>query len=318
MLPLIEQMKPEPVAGPEGLYTEIVDQLKEQGVLCAITGGLACVQFGVAHYTEDCDLICAPNDAAQLLNLLRQKTYENAPCLYRGLTAPLDERWLAGGYTAHFYWLGKSVDQPFLDVFGLPPRLSSAWQDQRQGIFAGPNTVAEMKRTKRRRDWDQATALGLKMIQAGDQRGWLHIFDAPTLQALMARSRPGPEQLTQRPVLRMALDQNPLLARAVQTEVDFWSHLDRIRLRVYEQASKPYARAIRRDLKSKPTDLMTQHQILLDNAEKLLPRLPINDYGWKRMAREARDATAVGLDPQLLEYLPDVAAHFPNATGTPE
>ncbi len=113
MLPLIEQMKPEPVAGPEGLYTEIVDQLKEQGVLCAITGGLACVQFGVAHYTEDCDLICAPNDAAQLLNLLRQKTYENAPCLYRGLTAPLDERWLAGGYTAHFYWLGKSVDQPF-------------------------------------------------------------------------------------------------------------------------------------------------------------------------------------------------------------
>ena len=117
-------MKFKQAAGPEGLYTEIVDQLKQQGVVCAITGGLACVQFGIAHYTEDCDMICAPSDAAKLLNLLRQKTYENAFCVYRGLTAPLDERWLAGGYTAHFHWPGKSVDKPFLDVFGVPPRLT--------------------------------------------------------------------------------------------------------------------------------------------------------------------------------------------------
>ena len=108
-----------------------------------------------------------------------------------------------------------------------------------QGIFAGPDTVAEMKRTKRRRDWDQATGLGLKMIEAGDQRGWLHIFDGPTLEALLTQSKPGPQELTQRPVLRMVLDRNPLLARAIQTEIDFWSHLDRIRLRVYEAASKP-------------------------------------------------------------------------------
>ena len=63
---------------------------------------------------------------------------------------------------------------------------------------------------------------------------------------------------------------------------------------------------------------MTQHEILVSNAETLLPRFPIKDYGWKRMVKEARDATSVGLDPRLLECLPDVAAHFPNASDTIE
>lgn len=307
-----EWMKLKGTEGPEGFYNEIVVQLKQQDILCAITGGLACVQFGVAHYTEDCDLICAPNDANRLLTFLQQKTYAGATCVYRGLSAPLDERWLAGGYTAHFHWPSTIADKAFLDVFGIPPRLSSAWQIQMQGIFAGPHTVAEMKRTKRRRDWDQATALGLKMIEAGDQRGWLHLFDATTLQALLAEDQPGPQELSQRPALRLALEKSPLLSRAIQTEIDFWSHLDRIRLKVYEAAAKKYARAIRKEVKSYAGDLASQHQFLVNCAAALLPQFPLNDYGWPRIVKEAMEATSIGLDPKLLEYLPDVSIHFNN------
>ena len=305
-------MKFECPTGPEGLYHNLVVELKQQGVLCAITGGLACVQYGVTHFTEDCDLICEPDNAAKLFSLLLHTKYEGASCAYRGLTAPLDKRWLIGGYTAHFHWPCKKVDKPFLDVFGVPPRLSSAWQEQMEAHFAGPHTVAEMKRTKRRKDWDQATALGLKMLKAGDSRGWFHIFDATVMQAMIAQFRPSTNELSTRPILRLALENNPLLVRGIQTEIDFWSHLDRIRLKVYEDASKLYARTIHKNLKSCAVDLTQQHIILVKWAEDLLPQSPIQDYGWTKIIKEAKDVTAIGLDPQLLDYLPDVSIHFAN------
>ena len=56
---------------------------------------------------------------------------------------------------------------PFLDVFGVPPRITGSWQKRVRGLFADRQTVAEMKRTRRRKDWDQAAALGLQMIKAG-------------------------------------------------------------------------------------------------------------------------------------------------------
>lgn len=65
-------------------------------------------------------------------------------------------------------------EKPALDVFGVPPRVSTSWQKETVGRFAGMHTVGEMKRTSRREDWDQATAIGVKMLEEDDQRGWLH------------------------------------------------------------------------------------------------------------------------------------------------
>ena len=39
-------------------YEELVRKLRDQGVVCAITSGLACVHYGVAETTKDCDLLC--------------------------------------------------------------------------------------------------------------------------------------------------------------------------------------------------------------------------------------------------------------------
>ena len=70
----------------------------------------------------------------------------------------------------------------YLDVFGVAPRSSSHWEKEIQGFYAGPHTVAEMKRTNRDKDWPFVTALGARMIEMGDERGWLHIYDETLLR----------------------------------------------------------------------------------------------------------------------------------------
>jgi hypothetical protein len=305
-------MRPAKPPSLDAFYAAISKRLRGQGIPCAITGGLACVEFGVAEHTEDCDLICPAIHADKLLKVLQSSPYGKAPGQYRKSSPPLESRWLAGGYAAHFHWLTDTADKPFLDVFGVPPRVSSPWEKETIGRFAGMHTVAEMKRTNRRKDWDQATALGLEMLKRNDRRGWLHLFDATVLRALIQKQSPGKAELNRRPVLQLAKANSPLLERAIQTEVDFWTHLNELRLRIYQEKGEPYARALLKAAKTKSNDFMAQHELRVKLAERLMPERPLQEYGIDRLVAEARQATAIGLDPKLLRYLPETATHFKN------
>ena len=54
----------------EQFYQGFVSRARQQGIVCAITSGMACVAFGVSQSTKDCDLLCTPDSAGRLLNLL--------------------------------------------------------------------------------------------------------------------------------------------------------------------------------------------------------------------------------------------------------
>ena len=172
------------------------------------------------------------------------------------------------------------------------------------------HTLAEMKRTRRRKDWDQATALELAMLQAKDSRGWLHIFDADVLKELLKNRSPGPAELNQRPALQLAQSDSSLLERVVQTEVEFWSRLGKIRLKVYQENYAPYGRRLLKSSTTHANNLIMQHEQRVRIAEQCLPEHPLEDYGTERMVEEAKRATAVGLDPAILQYLPQVTSHF--------
>jgi hypothetical protein len=176
----------------DNFYAGILEQLRAKGVPGAITGGLACVEFGVTEHTEDCDLICAAENAGTLLQVLEKYEYGGVGCQYRKSSPPLDARWLLGGYTAHFRWPTSDSAKPFLDVFSVPPRVSSPWKI-------------------------------------------------------------------------------------------------------------PSTKSIR---------LNAQHEQRVKIAEQYLPEHPIEDYGIDRVVAEARQATALGLDPIVLQYLPQVKSHF--------
>src|SRR5580692_11123406 len=216
----------------EQFYEKLVTTARNRGIACAITSGMACVAFGVSEATKDCDLLCDPESAGKFLDLLSATAFDGHLPSYRGnLTAPLDARWFRGGWTSHFTW-PPAKSGAYLDIFGLAPRGSSPWEAETQGFYASPHTVAEMKRTNRDKDWPFVTALGTRMIEMGDERGWLHIYDEKLLRKFAEINQPG-HLLKRRPVLTLAANSDPNLRAALRAEIEYWHELDRVRMSIY-------------------------------------------------------------------------------------
>lgn len=291
-------------------YERIVVSVRARGGVCAITSGMACIEFGVAQTTKDCDVLCEPRSARILLDVIGSAELMGSCCRYRGnLSPPLDARWLRGGWTSHFFWKARGAEA-YLDVFGVAPRGSSPWAAELRGLYAHPHTVAEMKRTDREKDWPFATALGSMMLSAGDARGWLHIFDVTTLRRLIKRIPCPQEIVALRPALGLALRRDKRLEHVVHVEKVYWSALDRARLRVYERAVRPYAAAVRKALTPRDASLELQHETRRERARRLLPKSPLRDHGLPALVHDARKSVVTLVPGANLEYLPEVADNF--------
>jgi hypothetical protein len=294
----------------EQFYERLVARARSRGIGCAITSGMACVAFGVSEATKDCDLLCAPDSAGELLDLLGEATLGGHLPQYRGnLSAPLDARWFRGGWTSHFVW-APAQSGAYLDIFGVAPRSSSPWETGIQGFYASPHTVAEMKRTNRDKDWPMVTALGAQMIETGDERGWLHIYDESLLRTFGDATKKSAAFFKQRPVLELAANNDPKLRPALRAEIGYWHELDRVRLGIYEKAVRRYWVEVRKSRLPPSAGLSAQHDLRLRCAEKHLPLNPLRDYGVHRMISEAREALAQMIHPAAMAWLPDVREHF--------
>jgi hypothetical protein len=271
---------------------------------------MACVAYGVAQATQDCDVLCAPDAAGTLLDLLGEASLHGQLPSYRGhLTPPLDARWLRGGWTSHFVWNAADAEA-YLDIFGVAPRGSSPWEAELQGFYAGPHTVAEMKRTSREKDWPFITALGVKLLEAGDPRGWLHLFNYEVLIQIAAKLSCPADMIALRPVLGLLSPGDKGLEVALKGEIEFWNQLDRLRMRVHEHAVRPYMLVVKCDRRSDDPALHTQHLVRVEHAERLLPINPLRQYGLERLIAEARAQAARFVLPGALEWLPDVRGCF--------
>lgn len=291
-------------------YEDMVRALRQRGVVCAITSGLACVHYGIAETTKDCDLLCHPDCFGALLELLEQTPLGDQPCRYRGhISPPLDGRWHLGGWTSHFEWDTKPTATT-LDVFGRALRESEPWEYDISGLYAGMNVVAEMKRTDRDKDWPFINDLGVEMLRAGDARGWLHLFDEDSVNELQKECSIPRELMPVRPVLELAINRAPGLREALMVERHFWQELDRLRIRVYRAALRPYVLALGRARISGQLSLQEQHEARLACATKTLAESPLASYGISRLIEAARKATAGFVKPELLKWLPNVRNHF--------
>lgn len=294
----------------EQFYEGLVIRARGRGITCAITSGMACVAFGAAEATKDCFLLCTPDSAGKLLDLLGEATLGGHLPRYRGnLTPPLDARWFRGGWTSHFMWL-PAKSGAYLDIFGIAPRSSSPWETEIQGFYASPHTVAEMKRTNREKDWPFVTALGARMIDMGDERGWLHIYDEKLLHTFGVPAKKPADLFEQRPVLELAANNDPRLRPALRAEVEYWHELDRLRMSIYERAVRRYMLEVRKSRLPPKSGLQVQHDLRVRCAEKYLPTNPLRDYGIIRMISEARDALAQIIQPAAMAWLPDVRERF--------
>jgi hypothetical protein len=285
--------------------------LRNRGVVCAITSGLACVHYGLAETTKDCDLLCHTGAFAELLTLLADTRIDGIACQYRGnISPPLDAKWHQGGWTSHFEWLTKPMPAK-LDVFGHALRESSPWTEELFGLYASPHTVADMKKTDRGKDWDFVTGLGVRMIEADDERGWLHIFNGDTLCDLI-EGREIPANLAEaRPALRFALERDRRMDAAIRGEQMFWEELDRRRIQILERVLRPYVSAVRKARFGRQLSLRDDHHVRIECANCCLPANPLKEYGLQHYIQEARARLPdLGLIPDALTWLPDVTKYF--------
>ena len=293
-------------------YLNFVARLRGKGVLCAITSGLACVHFGVAETTKDCDLLCHPGSFDVLLDELAKTPVNDFACRYRGnLSPPLDERWHRGGWTSHFNW-GRGPGAVTFDVFGRALRGSTEWERELVGLYAHPHVVAEMKRTNRAKDWAFITALGAKMIRAGDPRGWRHIFRADMLREIVAVHPCPPSEAERRPALAFLLNGDPRCAGALNAEQKLWEKLDELRIQIYERTLRPYNTAVRKSAVPEGTSLLEEHKVRLHCASETLAPTPLTEYGTQQLLDDARSAL-VGeslIPAEALTWLPDVTNNF--------
>ena len=291
-------------------YENLVSNFRANGGVCAITSGMACVQYDVAQATKDCDVLCAAEFDELFLDQLEKTKFGGASCSYRGhLTPPLDARWMRGGWTSHFEWK-REEGVAHLDVFGVAPRASSPWTADIRGLLAGMHTVAEMKRTDRQKDWPFATALGVKLLDAGDLRGWLHLFDVDVIRQMATRVPCPPNIVALRPVLELLTTDDPRLEVAVFAEAMFWQRLDRLRLRIHESFMRRFRSVVTKDPDVDHHDLRIQHRVRLQHALDHLPPNPLRDYGIDRLVAEAREETLRFVVQGSLDWLPDASRNF--------
>jgi len=117
----------------EAFFTGLVTTAQSRGITCAITSGMACVHFGVAATTKDCDVLCTVARCDDFRTLIAETSLRGILPDYRGnISPPLDTRWMRGGWTSHFTWKTKP-EETCLDIFGVAPRGSSPWEQQLTG-----------------------------------------------------------------------------------------------------------------------------------------------------------------------------------------
>lgn len=296
----------------EEFFSSLVTTAQARGITCAITSGMACVHFGVAATTKDCDVLCDAEKSDDFLKLIASTGLRGLFPNYRGnISPPLDARWMRGGWTSHFTWKTPPEDT-CLDIFGVAPRGSSPWQQELRGIYARPNVVAEMKRTNREKDWPYATALGGHMLNEGDAQGWLHLYDVEVLRRCAKQSPPPDHLLDLRPLLRLFPFADTLrVKRLLLAERAFWSELDELRVKIYQHHLRPYTSAVRRSSVSRHNLPITEaHALRLECAADHLPLQPLRDYGLNSMIMKAKANVGVTVGPDVLDWLPRAENHF--------
>jgi hypothetical protein len=271
-------------------YRKLAQGLHGRGIKSFTTGGIACVFYGLAQSTKDCDLIIPIESLPTVLDVLSDLTFRAGKChLTLKYGAPLNEKWLNGGWSSHAFFGPPDVPMARVDLFGRPPRVGRASADENP-IYLSRHGVAQMKKTRREKDWAFANLLGLQMLKRGDANGVLHLTDPRILEEVARQSPFNEATFRERPLLVLTATGGPELERYLKAEKEFWFHLDDLRLKRYEKAWVPFGIEIRKHPELLQQELKEQNRAMVEIASYTLDPAPLKD--WENVVKQAKEHTA--------------------------
>ena len=251
------------------VYFDLTRELNAAGPIVILGSGQAVVYHRVTLASKDGDWILReePAACARVLEVLAARGASYRP------GAPLDVRWLSGGWSSHLEFLLEGRMRVRCDFFSRPPRLALA---EVEALFAHAadgsdpllvlpiEPLVRLKRTQRAKDYPilgelarrlppeievELTTDAERVLELAPVHG--HGSTRPAVQAALA----GDEELVEVELVR---------------EMRAQRQVDRARVECYAHAAGPYLRAlIQEGIDRLP--LAEGHRRAVALAERLLP-----------------------------------------------
>lgn len=251
---------------PANVYFELTRAFNAGGALAALASGQAVVHYRVAIMSKDGDWVIRET-AEACMRVLEELTRHGAS--YRP-GAPLDTRWLAGGWSSHFEFADEKRRRVRCDFFSRPPRIDMMAIERLFATAGDPFLVVDleslirMKRTQRAKDY---AVIGELAARLQPEKEIALTTDPDRLMQLAPEHGHGVPRLAVRAAL--AGDRDAVVV-ALAREQDRQRRADRARLEAYTVAADPYLAAFAR-IAAEERRLPAAHERVVALAEQLLP-----------------------------------------------
>jgi hypothetical protein len=257
-------------------YLELTEELNRGRLRALLSSGQAVVVHRLAIMSKDGDWILR-EDAEALDHILDVLSQHGAR--YR-FGAPLDLRWLTGGWSSHFE-IRREALRLRTDFVTRPPRITSEqlarmWEEAEAtgNEVVRPEPLAAMKLTNREKDYAVVGELARLMT---DTRSQLLYSRSSRDLIRLAEEHPADvvEMVQQRPVLAQVAAGRDALEEALDRERRMLIHANEQRLARYMAASEGWAKLwpeVQRRFGRLP--LLEAHRLMAASAEGVLPFNP--------------------------------------------
>ncbi len=257
------------------VYFELTREFNQLGPAAALSSGQAVVYYRLAIMSKDGDWIVrdAPEPCAHVRSVLSRHGALHRP------SAPLDVRWLGGGWSSHFEYYDVDERRIRCDFVSRPPRVSAEtltamFRGQSAGqpfLVVDRDTLIRLKQTGRAKDYAVIGELARQLPPDQEVEWTTDIDRILALSVIVNRPSSRPSvQAAQRGAGRAAV------VAALALEIDELQQSDRRRLAVYQRAAEPYLNEFRRmALDRLPVEQAHEHACRL--AEALLPQRPTEE-----------------------------------------
>jgi hypothetical protein len=253
------------------VYFDLTEELNAEGPIAILTSGQAVVYYRIAIMSKDGDWILRETAEACRRTLAVMAAHG---ARYRA-GAPLDLRWLAGGWSSHFELTDERARRVRCDFFTRAPRVPAAAVErvferpEGRLLVLGVEALADTKRTQRAKDYPVIAELARKLAP---EREIEHTTDPDRILELGRAFGAG----SPRPSVRAAAAGRPRteVVVALAQEIDAAQRLDRARVERYEAAGDRYLAELRR-LPREALALPDGHDRLVELADRWLPHDPL-------------------------------------------
>ena len=263
------------------IYQQLTRQFNEGRLRAILSSGQAVVLHHLAIMSKDGDwLLREKQDAVDhVLSVLDERKAR-----YR-FGAPLDIRWMAGGWSSHFEFMSDTI-RVRTDFVTRPPRitpqrLDQIWQEQqlRDFPFVDLIDLIELKKTNREKDYVIIGEIARRITDTDNRlrfsRSAREIIDL-CQQCPYSATRIAQE----RAIISIAGEGLEKLEEALDAERRKLIHENEKRLKTYLVAAERWA-AHWKNLEHEINglSLIQSHRVVVDHAEKLLPFMPDQSGG---------------------------------------